>query len=70
MVWKGYVDGLRASGWSFDERAVRTVYALTAGLKFAWIPAYIEKGHERAGEWRPVVPFLERMADEALASLR
>jgi hypothetical protein len=65
-VWDAYVDGLRASGWSFDEREVRAVYALTAGLKFAWIPAYIQMGNRREDEWKPVVPFLDRMAEEAL----
>ena len=45
---------------------MRFVYAATAGVKFAWIPAYIRMGHERDREWRPVVPFLDRMADEAL----
>jgi hypothetical protein len=68
VVWDGYVEGLRASGWSFDEADVRAVYALTAGLKFAWIPAYIAMGHKREHEWKPVVPFLDRMAEEALAS--
>jgi hypothetical protein len=66
LVWRGYVDGLRAAGWAGEEDEVRFVYAATAGVKFAWIAAYIEMGHERAHEWRPVVPFLDRMAEEAL----
>lgn len=66
LVWDGYVDGLRASNWAGDIEDVRFVFVATMGLKFAWIPAHIALGHKRAAEWRPVVPFLDRVAEEAL----
>jgi hypothetical protein len=84
-VYPAYVDGLRAGGWTGDERAVRFAYCAAASLRYglpilmarfttprlqAWFSALFRTPVEVLDAQEPVWRrYLLRLADEARALL-
>jgi phosphotransferase family enzyme len=58
-VWGGYLDGLRAAGWTGSEDDVRFAFARGTALRLSWLT----RGDHPT--WDATIDFLERLASSA-----